>query len=189
MSAVKKLYLIILDFVETLVLVGAIFLIIYIFLFRPYQVNGLSMDPNFHHGEYILTNIITLKLSPLNRGDVIVFQAPPNTEKDYIKRIIGMPSDRIMLQNGRIYVNNQLIDENAYLSPSVRTLGGQFLRDNQEITVPPGNYFVMGDNREFSSDSREWGYVSKDKIIGKSFVVYWPVEDFKVIKDVKYGLN
>lgn len=187
MSILKKIYLILLDLVETFVIAGAIFVVVYAFLFRPFQVNGQSMLPNFNNGEYVLTNLITLRTSPIKRGDVIVFKAPPNVEKDYIKRIIGLPGETIILKGGRIYVNNFLLDESLYLPSGRKTNGGQFLRDNESFPIPPHNYFVLGDNREASSDSREWGFVSEDKIIGKSFVVYWPLQEFRIIKEIQYG--
>lgn len=139
------------------------------------------MFPNFHDQEYVLTNLITLKFAPVARGDVIVFKAPPDPEKDFIKRVIGLPGDTVMVKDGDVYVNGQLYNENSYLNQSVKTFGGTFLRDNDTITVPSGNYFVMGDNRPYSSDSREWGFVPVGNIIGKSFFVYWPLNEMQVV--------
>lgn len=185
MSFARKIYLILIDLVETIVIAGAIFVVIYAFLFRPFQVNGESMVPNFKNGEYILTNLITLRLFPLKRGEVIVFRAPINQEKDFIKRVIGLPGDRVSLKNGYVYVNDVKLDEN-YLPPDFRTYGGAFLAEGASVTVPVDNYFVLGDNRNFSSDSREWGFVSKGKIIGKSFIVYWPPQDFGLVQHASY---
>lgn len=179
---------IIFDLIETLVIAGAIFVVIYAFLFRPYQVNGHSMDPTYQNGEYILTNLITLKFNKLTRGDVVVFKAPLDAEKDYIKRIIGLPGDTVMIKEGYVYVNNQKLDESAYLPPDFRTYGGQTIVDGELITVPNDNYIVFGDNRGGSSDSREWGFVPKDKIIGKSAIVYWPLTEFHFIRTPKYSL-
>ncbi len=189
MSILRKIYNILIDLVETLVIAGAIFVVIYAFLFRPFQVNGLSMFPNYHNGEYILTNLITLRLSPIKRGDVIVFQAPTDHEKDFIKRVIGLPGDHVMLKNGDVYLNSQKLDESDYLNPSVKTYGGAFLADGATITVPEGSYLVFGDNRPYSSDSREWGYVTTDKLIGKSFFVYWPLNAMRLVKTGKYNVN
>jgi signal peptidase I len=88
-----------------------------------------------------------------------------------------------MLKNGDVYLNGNLLDESAYLKPDVKTYGGSFLKDGQTITVPPGQYFVMGDNRIYSSDSREWGFVKQDEVIGKSFFVYWPLSKLGFIKN------
>lgn len=189
MSIFRRIYSILIDLVETLVVAGAVFVVIYAFLFRPFQVNGQSMYPNYHNGEYILTNLISLKLSNVNRGDVIVFQAPADREKDFVKRVIGLPGDTVGLKDGRIYLNGKKLDESTYLASDVNTYGGAFLADGRNLTVKENNYFVLGDNRAFSSDSREWGFVSRDKIIGKSFFVYWPVGSARLVKQGKYNNN
>lgn len=182
MEIVRKIYYLLFDLIQTLVIAGAIFVVIYAFLFRPYQVSGHSMDPTFDNGEYVLTNLIALRIGELNRGDIIVFNAPPDKEKDYIKRIIGLPGDRIKISNGDIYLNGERLDQSTFLPPGVRTNGGAFLGEGDEVIVPEDQYFTMGDNRDFSSDSREWGFVPKSAIIGKSFVVYWPVNHARVVK-------
>ncbi|HSD98720.1 MAG TPA: signal peptidase I [Patescibacteria group bacterium] len=179
MFILRKIWAFLVDTIQSILIAAAIFLVIYIFLFRPFQVSGQSMFPNFHDKEYVLTNLITLRLGPIARGDVIVFKAPPDPEKDFIKRIIGVPGDTVMVQGGNVYVNGQQYDESSYLNPSVRTFGGTFLKDNDTITVPTGEYFVMGDNRPYSSDSREWGFVPAGNIIGKSFFVYWPLNEMR----------
>jgi len=190
MFILKKLYSLFLDLLQTFVLAGALFVVIYAFLFRPYQVNGQSMYPNFENGEYVLTNIISFRLNKqLPRGTVIVFQAPPDREKDYIKRIIGLPGDKILIKNGSVYVNGELLDESAYLPDDFKTYGQRFLPDDKEITVPQNHYFVLGDNRDFSSDSRDWGFVSFDKVIGISMLVYWPPQRTRIVKSPVYHLS
>lgn len=188
MFIVRKIYAFLTDTIQTILLAASVFLVIYIFLFRPFQVSGQSMFPTFRDQEYILTNLISLRLGPLHRGDVVVFKAPPpNTGKDFIKRVIGLPGDTVELKNGFVYVNGQKLDESVYLASSVRSYGGAFLANDQLITVPQGYYFVMGDNRPESSDSREWGYVSQSEMIGKSFFVYWPVSEIHLIKNPYSG--
>ena len=162
---------------------AAVFLVIYIFLFRPFEVKGESMFPNFLNKEYVLTNLISLRFSDPKQGEVIVFKSPTDAEKDYIKRVIGVPGDTVEVRNGQIFVNGNLLDESPYLDSSVKTFGGAFLKEGVAVTVPDGQYFVMGDNRLYSSDSREWGFVSKEAIIGRSFLVYWPLADVKIIKN------
>lgn len=186
MEIFKKIYYLLFDLIQTLVIAGAIFVVIYAFLFRPYQVNGHSMDPTFQNGEYVLTNLITLRLGSLTRGDIVVFVAPPDKEKDYIKRIIGLPGDKVKILNGQVYLNGEKLDQSSFLSPDVRTNGGAFLGEGDEVAVPDGQYFTMGDNREFSSDSREWGFVTKSAIIGKSFIVYWPLNHLRVVKHASF---
>ncbi len=183
MAFLKKIYFFLLDTVQTLLLVFAVFLVIYMFLFRPFQVSGNSMHPTFLDKEYILTNLITLRLANPKIGDVIVFKAPTDQEKDYIKRVIGIPKDTVSIRDGDVYVNGKLLDQSKYLAPTVKTYGGSFLRENSPVVVPENSYFVMGDNRSGSSDSREWGFVPVNLIIGKSLFVYWPVDKMEIIKN------
>lgn len=168
---------------QTILLAASIFLVIYIFLMRPFQVSGESMFPTYKDKEYILTNLIGLRFGPSHKGDVIVFKAPTDNDKDYIKRVIGVAGDRIQLKSGFVYVNSVLLDESAYLGSDIRTYGGSFLKDDETITVPQGDYFVLGDNRMYSSDSREWGFLSGGAIIGTSFFVYWPINTARVVKN------
>lgn len=186
MFILRKLYYILIDLVETFVIAGAIFVVIYAFFFRLFVVNGESMIPNFQDGEYIITNLITLKLTPLHRGDVVVFQAPPSLDKDYIKRVVGLPGEKVKIKDGKVYIDGKILNESSYLPFNSKTYQEQFLKENHEITIPNNSYFVLGDNREASSDSRDWGLVALDKIIGKSFVVIWPPKDIKTIKGINY---
>lgn len=186
MGLIRKIYYVLFDLIQTLVIAGAIFVVIYAFLFRPYQVNGHSMDPTFSNGEYVLTNLITLRLNKLERGDIVVFNAPPDKDKDYIKRIIGLPGDRVKVQEGYVYVNGNKVDQSKFLSSDVKTRGGSFLGEGDEVIVPQDEYFAMGDNRDFSSDSREWGFVPKGMIIGKSFLVYWPPNHARLVKHTAF---
>lgn len=183
MEMLRKIYNFLLDTVQTLLIVFAVFLVIYVFLFRPFQVSGDSMLPTFLDKEYILTNIIALKFGSPKQGDVIVFKAPNDPEKDFIKRVIGVPGDTVMIRNGDVYVNGILLDQSAYLNPGVKTYGGSFLRENTPVTVLPDSYFVLGDNRSGSSDSREWGFVPLDNIKGKSFFVYWPLDKMGIVNN------
>lgn len=183
MEFIRKVYAFTLDTVQTLLLVFAVFLVIYVFLFRPFQVSGNSMFPTFHDKEYILTNLITLRFSKPKLGDVVVFKAPNDPEKDYIKRIMGIPGDTILIENGEVYLNGNILDQSSYLTPTVKTYGGSFLREGEPVTVPTESYFVIGDNRPGSSDSREWGFLPAKNLIGQSFFLYWPLGKMQIIKN------
>ena len=183
MEFAKKAYFFVLDLLQTILLAASIFLVIYIFLFRPFQVSGESMYPTFENKEYILTNLIGLKLSDPQRGDVVVFKSPTDEEKDFIKRVIGTPGDSVYLSEGFVYLNGKKLDESAYLSSDVRTYGGSFMHENEPVTVPENHYLVMGDNRPFSSDSREWGFLEEKAVIGKSFFVYWPINEMRLVQN------
>ncbi len=141
------------------------------------------MYPNFMDREYLIANVIGLRLSDPKLGDVVVFKAPNDPEKDYIKRVIGVPGDSVGIQDGKVLLNGKILDESAYLKPDVVTKGSAFLRDDQTVVVPEGNFFVMGDNRGFSSDSREWGFVPKKNILGKSLLIYLPLNKAGVISN------
>lgn len=182
----QKVYAFFVDIAQTLVLAFSLFLVVYAWLFRPFEVSGQSMFPTFHNNEYVLTNLIGLRFENPKRGDVIVFKAPTDKDKDFIKRVIGTPGDTVGLKDAEIYVNGVKLDETEYLSPDVKTTGQSFLREGNEVVVPADSYFVIGDNRPYSSDSREWGFVKKDGIIGKSLFVYWPPNRMRPVKDPSY---
>lgn len=186
LSIIKKIYAFLIDALQSLLIAASIFLVIYVAIARPFQVNGQSMFPNFHDQEYVLTNLITLRFHTPMLGDVIVFQAPIDAEKDFIKRVIGTPGDTVTVRDGSVFLNGNRLDESAYLKDTVQTYGGAFLKDGETITVPQDEYFVMGDNRTYSSDSREWGFVKKSELIGESFFVYWPPPSMRFIHN-PYG--
>jgi signal peptidase I len=176
----------ILDALEPVVLAFAIFMMVYLFLFQPHKVDGRSMYPNFHDKEYILTDKITYRKAEPQRGDVIVFHAPPPYDSDFIKRIIGLPGETIMVQGGFIYINGKKLDE-VYLPSDYSTSEKAFLRDGVSYTIPDGYYMVFGDNRNYSSDSREWGPISKKAIVGKAWFRYWPVDRIGLIPHARYN--
>jgi len=139
------------------------------------------MFDNFYNGEYLLTDKISYRFKEPKYGEVVVFKAPKNEDYDYIKRLIGMPGDRVVIRDGRVYVNGQLLDESGYLDASVKTRPGIYAKGGLSITVPSGAYFALGDNRDNSSDSRDWGPVPVENIVGKAWVRYWPLNKMGVI--------
>ena len=173
MDLIKKGLGAIFDFLQSIVVVMALMVMVYLFIMSPQEISGESMYPTFENGEYILTNKVEYKLHDPARGDVIVFKSPSNKDIDYIKRIIGLPGDRVSVMDGHYYLDGQLYKE-PYLDSSLYTFAGSFLKDRTEITVPPGYYFVSGDNRPHSLDSREFGVIPRGDIVGKAFLRYWP---------------
>jgi signal peptidase I len=113
----------------------------------------------------------------------VVFKAPNDKEKDYIKRVIGLPGSTVSIKDGNVYVNGIKFDESKFLKSTVKTYPGAFLAEGQEITVPQDSFFVLGDNRSYSSDSREWGFAKKSDLIGISFFVYWPPTDMHLVSN------
>ena len=187
MDFFRKAFVFIFDILESIVVALAIFVVIYLFAFQPHQVKGKSMYPNFDDGQYILTDKISYRFTTPKRGDVIVFQSPQNKDIDFIKRIIGLPGDRVMILQNAYYVNGQKLDE-PYIPPENFLYPGSFLKEGEELTVPTTMYFVSGDNRPHSSDSREFGPIERSTIIGRSFMRYWPLANFGFIPHPTYAL-
>lgn len=169
------------DFIQTFVVFGAIFALIYLFVAQPHKVSGSSMTPTFHDSDFILTDKLTPRFTPFKRGDVIVLKNPRDESQDFIKRIIVLPGETIKVQNSSVSINGKVLDE-SYLPKNTITHAGSFLTQNTAITAGQDQYFVMGDNREHSSDSREWGSVTKKEIIGKVFFRYFPLNSFGLFK-------
>ncbi len=180
MWILKSIWNFFLDALETLVISLAIFVLVYQFLFQPHQVDGRSMVPTFHNGDYILTDKISYRFHPPKRGDIIVFHPPMDERVEYIKRIIGVPGDRVMVKNQKVWLNGKPLDE-PYTNDGV-TPADAFLKEGLEVDVPSNNYIVMGDNRLHSSDSRRWGFITGDEIIGRVFFRYFPLNRFGIIK-------
>lgn len=182
----KKLGAFFLDILEVVVFAVAIFLFVYLLVLQPHKIKGDSMQPNYPDGEFLLTDKVTYRFGEPKRGDVVVFEAPVAEGEEYIKRIIGLPGERVSVKQGKIYINGKILNE-TYLKNTVFTLGGAFLGDGSEVSVPSGEYFVLGDNRPASSDSRTWGFVTKNKITGRAWVIYWPPEKTGVVKAITYN--
>jgi signal peptidase I len=142
---------------------------IVIFLYQPVKVEGTSMLPGLEDQERIFVNKFVYRLEPIARGDVVVFRYPRDVSKSYIKRVVALPGDRIRIDDGRVYVNNQWVTEDYV------PIHFHDLRSYPEVTVPPRHYFVLGDHRSLSNDSREFGPVPDTLITGKAVFVYWPV--------------
>lgn len=171
----------IVDFIQTLVVFAAIGTAIYFFIAQPHKVSGSSMVPNFHNGDYIITDKVSYKVGDPQHGDIIVFKNPRDESQDFIKRIIGVPGDTIKVENGVVSVNGTQIPE-PYLPSGLFTENRAYFTEGKEVTVEDGKYVVFGDNRPNSSDSREWGFITKAEIIGKVFLRYWPANQIGIIK-------
>ncbi len=174
----------ILSFLETVVVALVISVVLYLFIMTPHEVIGNSMHPTYKNGEYLMANKITYNISKPKRGDVIIFKY--SDTQDFIKRVIGLPGDTVMIKDGDIYINGSLLDESDYLSDTIYTTGGDYIKEGQSITVPDGQYFVCGDNRPHSSDSRTFGPIELGQIKAKAWIVYFPFSEFRVVKHESY---
>jgi len=149
------------------ILAAVIVIPIRYFLFQTFVVSGASMEPSFDNGDYLIVDEISYKINPLCRGDVVVFHYPLKPKARFIKRLIGLPGETVEIKDGKVKIYNsqypvgRILDESAYLPKDTYTPG------NVKVTLKENQYFMMGDNREFSFDSREWGPLEKKYIIGK----------------------
>ena len=167
----EKRYRLVREVIETAVLTLLMFLVIHSAV-QNFNVDGHSMEPNLHDKELILVDKWTYLFHAPARGDVIVFVAPPAPSEDYVKRIIGVPGDVITINNGAPTVDGVALKE-SYVRPANMGATPGDMAINKMI-VPPNDYFVLGDNRVGSSDSRTWGLLPKKNIIGRAALVYWP---------------
>ena len=161
------------EFIETIVVVGAIFALIYLFVAQFHKVSGQSMFPTMHNNDYLITEKVTYRFSAPKKGDIIVLKNPRDESQDFIKRIIATPGDSVKVENSSVYINGQLSIE-SYLPAGTITRAAAFLREGEQVKAGTNQYFVFGDNRQHSSDSREWGPVTKEEIVGRAFFRYWP---------------
>jgi len=184
----KRLGSFFLDILQMVVFAVAIFLFGYLLVLQPHKIKGSSMEPNFQDAEYLLTDKVTYRFNEPKRGDVIVFSPPIGIEgEEFIKRIIGLPGEKITLKEGSFYINDKKLEEEN-ISRDVLTASGAFLKEGVSVVIPENHYFVSGDNRSHSSDSRTWGLITKNKITGRAWLLYWPINKAGTISRPKYNL-
>ena len=161
------------EFFETLVVFGAIFAIIYLFIAQFHKVSGLSMYPTMHDGDYLITEKVSYRFGEPKKGQIVVLKNPRDNSQDFIKRIIAVPGDSLRVKGDSVYVNDQKLSE-TYLPAGTPTHAGAFISEGTTINAGANQYFVFGDNRNHSSDSREWGPVTKEELVGIALFRYWP---------------
>ncbi|PGT81733.1 signal peptidase I [Bacillus sp. AFS040349] len=166
------------EWTKAIVLAVGLAMIIRIFLFEPYLVEGSSMDPTLHDGDRLFVNKTLKFIGEIDKGDIVIIDGKEENIR-YVKRVIGVPGDKVSAQDGKVYVNGTVIKE-PYLDSNEKeaeSIGIDLTDDFEEIEVPNGNYFVMGDNRLNSMDSRNGlGLIEKDRILGKSEFIFFPFD-------------
>ena len=162
---------ILVDILETLLLSVVLFFLINAVSARI-RIDGSSMEPNLHHGEFVIVSKVNYKIGEPERGDVVVFDFPRNITEEYIKRIIGLPGEEIKVVDGQVYVNGETLTE-PYLKVEPR-YEGEWLVQEDEL-------FVLGDNRNNSSDSHNWGMVPFENVVGEALIVYWPPSSWGLV--------
>lgn len=174
------------EIAQTALISLGIFLFVYVFLVQPHRVQGISMVPSFENGELLLTEKISYKVARIERGDVVVFEAPIDRKVDFIKRVIGLPGESLEIKDGHIFIDGERLEENYIFS---KTEG--FLN----VTLAKDQYLVLGDNRLASSDSRSFGLIMRKSIKGKVWLVYWPIiksdkfDGARFVSDVHYNVS
>ena len=147
-----------------------------VFLYQPVKVEGTSMLPQLVDEQRIFVNKFVYRLDSIERGDVVVFKLPDDPSRSYIKRVVGLPGETVEVRRGLVYVDGRFIDE-EHVPPSYRDYTSY-----PSVTVPPDEYYVLGDHRNTSKDSRAWGTVSRTYITGKAVFAYWPIERFGTVR-------
>ncbi|HAF17192.1 MAG: signal peptidase I [Thermacetogeniaceae bacterium] len=162
------------DILQAVVLAIILATVIRVWLLEPFFIPSPSMEPTLFPGDRIIVNKIGYKFREPERGDVIVFHYPLDPERDFVKRVIAFEGETIEIRNNYVYIDGQRLEE-PYIPDVV-------IGDFEPVRVPKGHYFVMGDNRNNSEDSREWGPLDKDLLIGKAIFIYWPFSRFGAIE-------
>jgi signal peptidase I len=160
------------EVVQTLIMAVILYFLIDTVVGRV-RVENISMQPTLHEGEFILVNKLAYRLGDFQRGDIVVFHHDPT--EDYIKRVIGLPGDVVSARDGHVYINNEMVNEPYIAAPPHYT---------GEWKVPDGQIFVLGDNRNQSSDSHQWGFVPAGTVVGRALVIYWPLQNLQVLNQV-----
>ncbi len=159
------------ELLQTVLIAGVLFLAVNLLTARI-RVEGISMEPSLHEGQFVVVNRIAYRWNEADRGDIIVFRFPLNPSRRFIKRVIGLPGNTVTIRGGDVYIDGQVLDE-PYLAATPRYDG--------EWVIGPDELFVLGDNRNNSSDSQNWGPLPTEEIIGKAILVYWPPSEAGII--------
>lgn len=159
------------ELLQTVLIAGVLFLGVNLLTARI-RVEGISMEPSLHEGQFVVVNRIAYRWSEAERGDIIVFRFPLNPSRRFIKRVVGLPGNTVAIRGGGVYIDGQVLDE-PYLAATPRYDG--------EWVIGPGEVFVLGDNRNNSSDSQNWGPLPIEEIIGKAVLIYWPPSEAGII--------
>ncbi len=170
------------EYVESIVIALILALIVRTFVVQAFKIPTGSMRPTLIEGDRILVNKFIYFFTSPKRGDVIVFKSPEDRRKDFIKRLIGLPKETVEISNGGILINGELLKEAKFIQERFYYNRGEYGQEGKKIEIPEGFYFVLGDNSISSRDSRYWGFLSQKSVIGKAFLIYWPITRIRIIK-------
>lgn len=171
------------DFLKTVIIIVVLAALIRQFVIQPFIVDGQSMEPNFQNNDYLITDKVSYRLHTPSRGEVVIFHPPDNPSVNYLKRVIGLPGDTIKISGGDVYVNGKKIKE-SYINNNEKTLSPN--SGDVELTLKDKEYFVLGDNRNHSRDSREIGPVPIENIVSRIWLRLFPFNSIKAFAAQKY---
>ena len=180
MKVLSSFLLFVWEILKIVIIALVIVIPIRYFLFQPFIVKGQSMEPNFENSNYLIVDELSYRFRDPQRGEVVVFRYPRNVSQRFIKRIIGLPGEKIEIEAGVVMVNGKILDESKYLLLGVQTSG------DIQISLDENEYFVLGDNRISSFDSRQWGLLPRKNIIGRVLIRAWPITDLTKIEVPSY---
>lgn len=169
----RQFFLSFLEILEVVVVAAVSIYLIYTFIAQPFKVDGKSMEPNFSTGDYLVVDEVTYRFREPQRGEVVVLHDPTNESQFFIKRVVGLPGEQILVSDGKVFVDGERIDE-GYLPQGI------FMADTPPFQLGKQEFFVMGDNRESSFDSRSWGPLGRHQIVGVVRLRFWPLDSLGV---------
>lgn len=178
----KYLLGILLDFFEITLVCTLVAIIVHFYVGQLLEVSGDSMYPTIKDREDIVAEKLSVKYGQIERGDIVIFEHPEEKGRLIIKRVIGMPGEKIAIRNGKVYINEEALKE-PYLGTEVSTYGHESLKEDIVYTIPADNYVVLGDNRTKSTDSRNWGFLPRKELVGKPFAVFFPLKNIRIIRN------
>ncbi len=170
-----------LDLLEIVFISVSIIVLTFLFLAQPLVVTGDSMQPIFADKEQLIIEKISIKYKELGRGEIIVIKHPDDPKLLVIKRVIGLPNETFMILNGSIYIDGKLLNE-LYLSEDTQTNERFYILEGEPLTIPENAYILLGDNRSNSSDSRTWGPIDMESIVGRGLLVYYPLGNIRLVQ-------
>ncbi|MFA6981938.1 MAG: signal peptidase I [Patescibacteria group bacterium] len=168
------------DFLKLGVITAVIFVLTNVFVGELMVISGSSMEPNFHDNEQILSEKISYRFTQPRRGQIVVVKHPTEKGRLIIKRIVGLPGETMLISHGQIFIDGTKLEE-PYMPLEVDSEGRNAIPTGVNFKIPENSYVVLGDNREDSIDSREWGPINKNSIIGRTILVYYPLTEFRIV--------
>ncbi|MEK9153833.1 MAG: signal peptidase I [Patescibacteria group bacterium] len=190
--SIKAFFFLILEFLQIIAIAAIVVVPIRYFVFQPFLVKGASMEPNFHEGDYLIIDELSYRLRNPERGEVVVFHFPFDPSQRYIKRVIGLPGETVAIKNGQVDImagDGSIVVLSEPYAQGIYTNTGSATGD-ANVTLKSDEYFVLGDNRAHSSDSREWGMVNRKFIIGRTILRAWPLMYWTTyFSEVNYNLQ